>query len=290
MPDAIGKAVELGDLKLTLVSDGGFKLDGGAMFGVVPKPLWQRSKPADDRNRIQMATNCLLVERGDALVLVDTGIGDKHDEKFADIFGLEGGVRLPESIESAGYALTDVTHVVMTHLHFDHCGWNTRRDGDALVPTFPNARYVMSQGELEHADAPNERDRASYLPENWRPLVDADVVDLFDGEAEPVPGVRVIEVPGHNANMCIVRLDGGGPEHQAVFWADLIPTAAHVAYPWVMGYDLYPLQTLANKQEWIPRAAAGGWLSIFEHESDEPFARLVEAKPGRFRAEPVAVD
>lgn len=284
-------AHHLGDLKLTLVSDGGFKLDGGAMFGVVPKPLWQRAKPADERNRIQMATNCLLVERGDDLLLIDTGIGDKNDEKFADIFGLEGGRRLPESIEAAGYALEDVTHVLMTHLHFDHCGWNTlRASGGEVVPTFPNARYVISRGELEHADAPNQRDRASYLPDNWRPLVEAGLVDLFDGEAEPVPGVRAIEVPGHNANMCVVRLDGGGAEHQAIFWADLVPTAAHVAYPWIMGYDLYPLDTLANKEKWIPEAAAGGWLSIFEHEFEHPFGRLVEAKPGRFRAEPVAVD
>ena len=282
--------LQLGDLKLTVVSDGGFKLDGGAMFGVVPKPLWEKKKPADERNRIQMATNCLLVERGQDLLLIDTGIGDKHDARFADIFGLEGGERLPASIERAGYELGDVSHVLATHLHFDHCGWNTRRDGDRLVPTFPAARYIMSRGEVEHADAPNPRDRASYLPENWRPLFDAGVVELFDREVEAVPGVRAVEVPGHNANMCIVLLDGGGEEHRAVFWADLIPTTAHLGYPWIMGYDLYPLDTLANKQRWIPRAAAGGWLSIFEHESGHPLARLVETRPGRFSAQPVEVD
>ncbi|MEM6796827.1 MAG: MBL fold metallo-hydrolase [Acidobacteriota bacterium] len=273
----------LGDLKLSLVSDGAFRLDGGAMFGVVPRPLWEKQKPADDLNRIAMGTHCLLVERGSDLLLIDTGIGDKNDAKFRRIFGMEEGARrLPESVEKAGYELGDVTHVLLTHLHFDHCGWNTREVAGRLVPTFPKARYFMNRGEVEHGNSPNRRDRASYHPVNWQPLLEAGVAELFDGEAEPIPGVRALETPGHNANMCIVRLDGGDPESQAVYWADLVPTTAHVAYPWVMGYDLYPLETLANKEKWIPRAAAGGWLSIFEHDAEQPLGRLVETKPGRF--------
>jgi glyoxylase-like metal-dependent hydrolase (beta-lactamase superfamily II) len=279
--------MRLGRFQLHVVSDGEFRLDGGAMFGVVPKPLWVKQKPADERNRIRMGTNCLLIESGDELVLVDTGIGDKVDDKFRDIYGMEPGARrLPASLRAAGFEPEDVTRVVLSHLHFDHCGWNTRREGDRLVPTFPNARYWIERGELEHARAPNERDRASYFPENWEPLVEAGVVELFDGEVEVVPGISAVKVPGHNADMCVITIDGGA-DARGAFWADLVPTTAHVPLPWIMGYDLYPMGTLAGKKEWLPRAAAGGWLCAFEHDADEPFARIVEQKPGRFQAEPL---
>src|SRR6185295_10851225 len=212
----------LGDLELTLVGDGEFRLDGGAMFGVVPRALWQLEKPPDAENRIRMATNCLLVRRGSELLLVDTGIGDKHGRRFEDIYAMDPAAeRLPDAIRRAGYALGDVTHVLLSHLHFDHCGWNTRRDGERLVPTFPRARYWLNRGEVEHARAPNERDRASYFPENWEPLFAAGVVELFEEEAEPIPGVRAQKAPGHNADMCIVLLDGGEGA-KGVFWADLV--------------------------------------------------------------------
>lgn len=283
--------MELGDLKLTVVSDGEFRLDGGAMFGVVPRTMWEKPAPPDGRNRIRMGTNCLLVERGSDLLLIDTGIGDKHDARFQGIYGMDpAAVRLPDSIRRAGYEPEDVTHVLLSHLHFDHCGWNTRvSDAGAgrLVPTFPNARYWLQRGEVEHGRKPNERDRASYFPENWEPLIEAGVAELFGDEAEPVPGVRAVRAPGHNADMCIVLLEGGGGGSQAVFWADLVPMTPHVAYPWIMSYDLYPLTTLENKQLWLPRAAEGDWLCIFEHDPDVPFGRLVEEKPGRYRAVPV---
>lgn len=282
--------MRLGDLELTLVGDGEFRLDGGAMFGVVPKNLWSREKPADAENRIRMATNSLLVERGNDLLLVDTGIGDKHEARFNDMYALDpAALRLPDSIRAAGYALEDVTHVVLTHLHFDHCGWNTRKVGDRVVPTFPNARYWLNRGEVEHARRPNERDRASYFPDNWEPLFEAGMVELFEGESEPMRGVRMVEAPGHNANMCLVLLDGGGGA-KGVFWADLVPTVAHVPFPWVMGYDLYPLTTLDNKKKWLPIAAEEGWLCVFEHDAETPLARLVSDRPGRFRAEAVRRD
>jgi glyoxylase-like metal-dependent hydrolase (beta-lactamase superfamily II) len=159
-------AIDLGRFRLHVVSDGRFKLDGGAMFGVVPKSLWQRHKAADAENRIDMGANCLLIEAGNALVLVDSGLGDKQDAKFREIFAYETGARrLPDSIRAAGFELDDVTHVVLSHLHFDHCGWNTRLDAAGNpVATFPNARYFMNRGEVEHARHPNERDRSSYLP------------------------------------------------------------------------------------------------------------------------------
>ena len=280
--------MRLGALQLHLASDGEFRLDGGAMFGVVPKELWERQKPADERNRIHMTVNCLLVESGDDLLLIDTGLGDKNDARFDDIFGIDSEAeRLPAAIQRAGFALEDVTHVLLTHLHFDHTGWNTRRQGEALVPTFPRARYWLERGEVGHARAPTERDRASYDSRNWEPLFEAGVVELFDDRATPVAGVEAVKAPGHNADMCIVLLDGGEGE-RGVFWADLVPTAAHLPYAWVMGYDLYPLDTMANKKRWLPRAAEEGWLCVFEHDPETRVGRLREVKSGRFAAEVVA--
>ena len=285
------------------------------MFGVVPRVLWEVVKPADELNRIRMGTNCLLVRRGDDLLLIDTGLGDKHDQRFRQMFGMQpDAVRLPQAIARAGYELGDVTHVVLSHLHFDHSGWNARpagADPARLVPTFPRARYWLARGEVEHARHPNERDRATYDPRNWEPLFEAGVVELFDDRATPIPGVEAVRVPGHNADMCIVLLDGrpgaggaddprdvrgsgesGGAasarEERAVFWADLVPTTAHVALPWIMSFDLYPVQTLEAKKKWLPRAAAEGWLAIFEHDHERPLGRLVEERPGKFRVEPLA--
>ncbi|HTQ80577.1 MAG TPA: MBL fold metallo-hydrolase [Thermoanaerobaculia bacterium] len=279
--------MRLGDLSLTVVSDGEFRLDGGAMFGVVPRTMWGEVKPPDEANRIRMGTNCLLVERGSELLLIDTGIGDKLDPKLRQVYALDPrAVRLPEAVQRAGYEVGDVTHVLLSHLHFDHCGWNTREVGGKLVPTFPSARYFLCRGEVEHARHPNERDRASYMPANWEPLFAAGVAELYDDGFAPLPGVRAVRAPGHNRDLCIILMEGGG--ETAVFWADLVPTTAHVPLPWIMGYDLYPLETLESKKLWLPQAVSGRWLGIFEHDADTPLARIVEDRPGRFRAEPVS--
>lgn len=278
--------MRLGEMELHVVSDGEFRLDGGAMFGVVPKVLWERKAPPDESNRIRMTTNCLLVESTDGLVLIDTGIGEKNDARFCEMFGMPAGAtRLPESIRARGFGLDDVRHVLLTHLHFDHCGWNTRFEGDEIVPTFPNATYWIERGELEHARNPTLRDRASYDARNWDALFAAGVVQVFEQEAKPVPGVRAVKASGHNADMCIVLLESSG--EKGVYWADLVPTTHHLSYPWVMGYDLYPLETLENKQRWLPRAHAEKWLCFFEHDPDVVCGKLIEVKPGRFEAEPV---
>ncbi len=280
--------MNLGDFNLTLVDDGGYRLDGGAVFGAVPRVLWQKHKPPDEHNRIRMATNSLLVERGSDLLLIDTGIGERGDARFRQMFGMEeGAARLPETIRRAGYELGDVTHVLLTHLHFDHCGWNTRGD-DRPLPTFPRARYWLERGEVEHARHPNVRDRSSYDPRNWEPLFEAGVVELFDDRGSPIEGIEVVKVPGHNADMCIVLLDGGAGA-KAAWWTDLVPTVAHVPYPWVMSYDLFPLTTMESKQRWLPRAAEEDWLCFFGHEAERPAGRLVEARPGRYRSEPLAL-
>lgn len=280
--------MRLGEMQLHVVNDGGFRLDGGAMFGVVPKTLWEKRSPSDEHNRIRMTANCLLIDAPGGLVLVDTGLGDKNDERFRDMFGMgDDDVRLPDALRAAGYALEDVEHVVLTHLHFDHCGWNTHFEGDHLVPTFANATYWIERGEVEHARIPTLRDRASYDFRNWEPLFEAGVVRQFDDFAEPVTGVRAIKARGHNADMCVVEIESEA--ERAVYWADLVPTTHHLPYPWVMGYDLFPLDTLANKQAWLPRAHAGEWICFFEHDPDVPCGRLLESKPGRFSVEPIPV-
>jgi glyoxylase-like metal-dependent hydrolase (beta-lactamase superfamily II) len=279
--------MKLGDLEFHILNDGTFRLDGGAMFGVIPRPMWERVAPPDERNRIVMAMNSLLIRTARKTILVETGAGDKWDDKRRDIYAFEGSPRLPEQLAAHGVQPDQVDIVVNTHLHFDHCGWNTRRVDGRAVPTFPNARYVVQRRELEHAHNPSERDRASYLPENFVPMEESGQWWLLDGDQEIVPGVELIRAPGHNADMMCVKLSGGGKT--AVLLADLVPTAAHLPPAWIMGFDLYPLQTLENKKKWIPRLAQEGWLAIFAHDPKVRAGYLRE-KEGKVVAEPVAVD
>jgi glyoxylase-like metal-dependent hydrolase (beta-lactamase superfamily II) len=279
--------VRFGDLEFTLVSDGGFRLDGGAMFGVVPKPLWEKKIAGDERNRIQLGMNCLLVRTAGKTVLIETGAGDKLDAKLRGIYAIEEGPRLLDRLAAHGVTPDRVDIVVDTHLHFDHCGWNTRIVNGKAVPTFPNAKYFVQRGEFEHAKAPNERDRASYMPDNFMPVEAAGQFVLLDGDREIAPGIELIRVPGHNADMQCVRLSGGGKS--AFCFVDLVPTTAHLPFPWIMGYDLYPMQTLANKKKWIPEIAASGALVIFAHDFNVPAAYLRQHE-NQFEIEPARVD
>ncbi|HVB57898.1 MAG TPA: MBL fold metallo-hydrolase [Candidatus Acidoferrales bacterium] len=278
--------MKLGDLEFHVLSDGRVLLDGGAMFGVIPKPLWEKKMPSDSRNRITLSMNCLLIRAGGKRILVETGAGNKMDAKLREIYGLNGP-RIADGLREYGVEPADIDIVIDTHLHFDHCGGNTRVEKDKVVATFPNAEYFVQKGEFEHALQPTERDRASYFSENYVPLHETGKLSLIEGDATIAPGVDVVKVPGHTANMMCVKLTGG--EKTAFLFADLVPTAAHLPLPWIMGYDLYPMTTLENKRKWIPEVVREGWLALFSHDAQVPAAYLRE-RDGRWETEPVKVD
>jgi glyoxylase-like metal-dependent hydrolase (beta-lactamase superfamily II) len=274
-----------GDLELVPLVDGEFRLDGGAMFGVVPKPLWAKRAPADEKNRIRLGLRPLLV-RGERTLIIDAGIGDKSDEKFAAIYGVTRTRQLSHSLAEAGVSEDDVDVALATHLHFDHVGGFTAREKDGrLMPRFPRARYVARTAEWEDATHPHERNRASYLPENFVPLMEAGVLDLVPGDATIMPGVRVERTGGHTMHHQVVFIESGG--RTAVFAADMIPTTAHVDEPWIMGYDLYPMDTLAFKRRFIREAIEREYLIFFEHDPDVA-AGYIREKDGRKHVEPVA--
>jgi glyoxylase-like metal-dependent hydrolase (beta-lactamase superfamily II) len=263
--------MKLGDFELQALSDGTFALDGGQMFGIVPKALWEKRIPADDRNRIRLALTCLLIRTGRHNVLVETGIGDKFDPKLADIYGVHHSTTLLIELSKLGLAPEDIGIVINTHLHFDHCGWNTRRRDGKVLPTFPRARYVVQRAEWEHALHPTERERASYIEELFRPAEAQ--TELLEGDCEILPGIRVEVVPGHIRDMQCVWIESQGK--RACFISDLVPTTAHLAYPWIMSFDLYPMETLANKKRLLPKLALEEALVVFPHDPSVPWLRLV---------------
>jgi glyoxylase-like metal-dependent hydrolase (beta-lactamase superfamily II) len=281
----------LGDFVLHALHAGLQRLDGGAMFGVVPKPLWEKRIPADDRNRIPLALRCLLVETPDAIVLIDNGAGNKENDRFREIYGLENGplgaghsTRLDDALAAAGFTRDDVSLVIDTHLHFDHAGGNTHRDAEGAVQvSFPRARHVVQRGEWEYAHWRNERVQASYLRHNFEPVMDAGLFDLVEGETEVLPGIRVRPTPGHTPHHQCVLLRSGGDT--ACYLADLVPTVAHLPLPWIMGYDVEPLVTLETKRTLLAEARDEGWLLIFEHDPTTAWGRL-----SREDERPVLVD
>ena len=278
--------MRFGSLEIVSLYDGHFRLDGGAMFGVVPKPLWERRAPADDRNRIRLSMRPLLI-RGDRTMIVDAGVGEKLDAKSVEIYAIDRTPTLSQSLAQHGLSEGDVDVVLASHLHFDHAGGFTRRDGSArLVPAFPRARYVVRTAEYEDATHPNERNRASYLAENYVPLREAGVLDLMDGDGSVMPGVRVVRTGGHTMHHQIVYVESAGLT--AVFAADLIPTTAHIDNAWVMGYDLYPMETLAFKRAFIREAIDREFLIFFEHDPEVAAGFIREAN-GRRHVEAVAV-
>ena len=277
-PQPLVETRTLGRWRIHALQAGGQKLDGGAMFGVVPKPLWERRIAPDERNRIPLGMRCLLVEHERGLVLIDNGAGNKENAKFHDIYGVEnagpdGRTMLEAALAESGHAPEDITLMIDTHLHFDHAGGNTWRDAEGAVrPTFPNARYVVQRGEYAWATHTNERTAASYFPHNFVPVLEAGLFDFVEGECEVWPGITVVPTPGHVPHHQGVLLSSGG--EQAFFAADLVPTASHLPLPWIMGYDVEPLRTLESKRRILTRAATEEWLIVFEHDAKLAWSRV----------------
>jgi glyoxylase-like metal-dependent hydrolase (beta-lactamase superfamily II) len=270
----------LGDFELSVISDGTYPLDGGAFFGVVPKSLWSRRVQADEKNLIYAGTNSLLIRTGKRTVLVETGIGNKLSEKMIKIYGQPA--ELLENLAAAGVRPEEIDVVINSHLHFDHCGWNTVRMGESVVATFPNAKYYVQRGEWNYAQKPSERDAISYLTDNYDPLVKSGQMELIEGSREIVPGVRVEEFPGHTAHMQAVIVESAG--QTACYISDLIPTSAHVDLVWGMAFDLYPLETIASRKRYYERSLPGKWLTVFTHDHQVPWAYVERDEKGKFSA------
>lgn len=278
----------IGRITVHAIDAGWQRLDGGAMFGVVPKPLWSRRIAADDRNRIRLGLRCLLIEHGDGLVLVDNGIGNKEDAKFKDIFGVEnegadGRTVLEDALASLGHAPGDIRVMLNTHLHFDHAGGSTfiaPDDPERRVQlAFPNAEYIVHRREYEWATHANERTRGSYFDRNYVPVMEAGRYHFLDGPAGRIrPGISVMVSPGHVPHHLVVLVESEG--ETLLYPADTIPTAHHLPLPWIMGYDVEPLRTLESKRALYHRATLEGWNVVFEHDADTVGGRLVAGERG----------
>ncbi len=279
--------LKLGDFEIYGLRDGFFYLDGGAMFGVVPKVLWERKCPADIKNRIKLALNSFLIRTPEALVLVETGIGSKFDQKFQDIYGVERIPGLVASLLGKGFKPDDIDFVINTHLHFDHCGGNTSHDkGGRLVPTFPRAKHIIQKGEWESALHPNEREKSSYLQENFLPLEKHGVLEIVDGNQSVVQGVEVVLAPGHTSRHQCVKVWSVG---RTLFClGDLVPTSAHIGLPYIMSYDLYPLDTIETRKKYYEQALAEDWILSFIHDPVHYFGRM-RKKNGKYEFVPLEV-
>jgi glyoxylase-like metal-dependent hydrolase (beta-lactamase superfamily II) len=277
-----------GDFELISVFDAYFHLDGGAMFGVVAKPLWERRMSADARNRITLGMRPLVVRAHNRTMIIDAGIGEKMDPRNTDIYGIQRERSLDESLQAVGIGVDEVDVVLASHLHFDHAGGFTRHfDGGSLGPRFPRAEYVIRRGEWEDATHPHERNRASYLAENYVPLLETGQVRFMESDGDVMPGIRTVRTGGHTRHHTIIYVESRG--RTAVFTADLIPTIAHVDVPWIMAYDLYPMETLEFKRGFVREAIDREHLVFFEHDpavaagiirekNGKPYVEVVETR------------
>jgi glyoxylase-like metal-dependent hydrolase (beta-lactamase superfamily II) len=266
------RSFAVGDVRVTLLHDGTIALDGGALFGVVPRVVWEKRDPPDDRNRVTLGLNVALIESGGKRVLVDTGMGERWSEKEVRMYRIERSTTLLGGLRAGGLGPEDIDFVVNTHLHFDHAGGNTRLEGGRVVPTFPRARYVVQRGEWEDARHPHERSRASYRADDFLPVAEAGQLDLIDGETEVAPGVRAVRVGGHTTHHQMVVVERGG--ETLVVPTDLLPTASHLPLPFVMAYDLFPVATLEAKRTLLEKAVEGHWRILFYHDSRTPLGRV----------------
>jgi glyoxylase-like metal-dependent hydrolase (beta-lactamase superfamily II) len=268
--------MKIGKFDVHLISDGTFALDGGQMFGVVPKVLWEKKMAPDSLNRIRLGLTCLLVQAGGRNILIESGIGDKFDSKFGNIYAVQRQGTLLDRLAELGVRPADVHLVINSHLHFDHCGWNTRREGGRTMPTFRDSRYIIQRGEWEHAMHPSERDHASYMPEFFEPA--AALTDLVDGNQEIFPGIRVEVLPGHARHLQGVWVESEG--ESLLFISDLTPTRAHVPHPWIMAFDLYPMETLETKKRLFPELVERKTWVVFPHDHQNPCTQF-ELREGK---------
>lgn len=276
--------MQLGDYRVEIIPDTEFKLDGGAMFGVVPRVVWQRVCPADELNRVTLNCNCLFIDTGKEKILVETGMGEKWSAKETAMYGIERKSTFAETLRQiASCSPEEITMVINTHLHFDHAGGNTLSEPPAITggltqtafkPQFPKARYLVSKSEFQHAESPHERDRASYKAENWQPLIDSRQLELMPQTYSPVEGLTVEQVRGHSETMQIVKLTRSGETLFGFF--DMVPTRHHIPAPWIMSYDLYPTETLEFKKRILPQALEENWICHFYHDVEMPLCRLTE--------------
>jgi len=276
-------SLTLGDFELSIFSDGTYRLDGGAFFGVVPKIMWSRKVVSDERNYVQAGLNSLLIRTGKKNVLVETGMGNKLSERMVKFYGQPA--QLLTNLTAGGVAPEDIDIVINTHLHFDHCGWNTLRENGKIVPTFPRAKYYAPEGEWQYARRPSERDAISYIPDNYDPLVQSGQMTLLKGGEEIVPGISVKTFPGHKAHMQAVIVESGG--RTACYISDLIPTTAHIDLTWGMAFDLYPLQTIESKKQYYAKAIPEQRLTVFTHDAKTPWAYVGKDDMGKMVAKPV---
>lgn len=266
-------------MKLSVIDTGYFKLDGGAMFGVVPKSIWNKTNPADERNLCSWAMRCLLIEDGDRIILIDNGLGDKQGHDFFRHYYLHGDVSLTKSIQQAGYALNDVTDVFLTHLHFDHCGGGVRKEGEKLELVFPSASYWSNEAHWKWATEPNARERASFLKENIIPMKESGHLKMVDTNLpSPFPQFDILQVNGHTESMMVPLIKYKGKT--ICFVADLIPSSSHIPVPYVMGYDTRPLITMTEKEKFLKEAADNGYILFFEHDPVHECATVAHTERG----------
>lgn len=271
--------VSIGSFELTALSDGTYYLDGGAFFGIVPKVLWSKRMPSDEMNRVPTGLNSVLVRTGEKNILIETGVGNKLPERMVQIYGQPA--MLLEALSAVGVSPDEIDIVINSHLHFDHCGWNTVLDSGKVKPTFPKAKYYAQEGEWKHAHQ-GQRDMVSYLHENYDSLVQSGQMQLLRGDQEIVPGISVEVFPGHTRDMQAIIIRGGGKT--ACYISDLIPTSAHVEVNWVMGFDLYPLETIESRKRYYSRAIPENWLTMFTHDPNVPWSYLGKDERGKIVA------
>ena len=274
------QTMNLGDFELIAVSDGVYHLDGGAFFGVVPKVMWERKAPANEKNQVPTGLNSVVVRTGKHTILIETGIGNKLTERMAKIYGQPA--KLLDNLHAAGIAPEDIDIVINSHLHFDHCGWNTIRKGDQVVATFPKAQYYAQEGEWQHGRRQHERDAISYISANYDPLIQNGQMHLLHGDQEIAPGIFVKLFPGHTQNMQAIEIKSRG--QTACYISDLIPTSAHLDLTWVMAFDLFPLQTIESRKRYYAQAIPEKWLTIFTHDPNLPWGYLERDQAGRLVA------